>query len=99
MQAINLRTSIPQNRSLRLTLPSEVAPGPAEILVVIQPEIQPQIASSYPFTIDDLGWSQAKAAVVREQLASFVEDWDDPRMDIYNILPEPVDMIVRRKEV
>jgi hypothetical protein len=32
-------------------------------------------------------------------LASFVEDWDDPRMDIYNILPEPVDMMVRRKEV
>jgi hypothetical protein len=86
MQAISYRTSIPQNRRLRLTLPPEITPGPAEILVVIQPEIQPQIASSRPLTFEDLGWSQVKAAVVREQLASFVEDWDDPRMDVYNAL-------------
>jgi hypothetical protein len=88
MQAISLRTSIPKNRRLRLTLPPEITPGPAEILVVIQPTVQPQMASSRPLTIDDLGWSQAKAAVVREQLASFVEDWDDPRLDVYNVLPE-----------
>ncbi len=48
--------------------------------------VQPQVASSRPLTIDDLGWSPAKAAVVREQLASFVEDWDDPRLDVYNAL-------------
>ena len=86
MQAISFRLSIPESRRLRLTLPSDVTPGPAEILVVIQPASQPQAASSRPLTIDDLGWSQAKAAVVREQLASFVEDWDDPRLDVYNAL-------------
>lgn len=86
MQAISFRMSIPQNRRLHLTLPSGVAPGPAEILVVIQPGVQSESASSRPLTIDDLGWPQSQAAVVREQLASFVEDWDDPRMDVYNEL-------------
>ncbi len=47
---------------------------------------QPQVASPRPLTIDDLGWSQEKAAVIREQLAPFVEDWDDPRLDVYNAL-------------
>ncbi len=86
MQAIRFHLSIPKSRHIRLELPAEVTPGPAEILLVIQPAVQPQIASSRPLTIDDLGWSQAKAAVVRKQLASFVEDWDDPRLDVYNVL-------------
>ena len=35
-------------------------------------------------TIDELGWTRAKAAQARAQMAAFAVDWDDPVMDIYN---------------
>ncbi|HEY3322620.1 MAG TPA: hypothetical protein VGP72_19340 [Planctomycetota bacterium] len=35
-------------------------------------------------TIADLGWTVEDAANVRAKLASFAEDWDDPKMDAYN---------------
>lgn len=37
-------------------------------------------------TIHDLGWTPEKAFAVRNQLAAFAEDWDDPAMDVYNDL-------------
>jgi len=37
-----------------------------------------------PLSIDDLGWTQERAAQVRARLSSFAEDWDDPEMDIYD---------------
>jgi hypothetical protein len=77
MQTLNLKIAIPHDHWISLELPKEIPPGPAEILVIIQPQAS-------PLTIADLGWSPEKAAAVRAQLASFVEDWDDPRMDVYN---------------
>jgi hypothetical protein len=82
MHTLNLTLSIPKNRRIHLDLPPEITAGPAEILVVIQP----QVAPTRPLNIADLGWSASKATVVREQLAAFAEDWDDPRMDVYNEL-------------
>lgn len=37
-------------------------------------------------TIRDIGWTREKAADVRAQLASFVDDWDDPAMNVYDDL-------------
>jgi hypothetical protein len=82
MHTLNLTLSIPKNRRIILELPPEIAAGPAEILVVIQPQVTP----TRPLNITDLGWSATKATVVREQLAAFAEVWDDPRMDVYNEL-------------
>ena len=84
MQAITFRVQIPSTRTLTFDLPATIPLGPAEVLLVVQPQSSPFRASS--LTIDDLGWTEAKAAEVRGRLASFVEDWDDPRMDIYNDL-------------
>ena len=80
MQTIALTVSIPPDRRLALELPRSISPGPAEILVVVQPQPSSQL------TIADLGWSPEKAAAVRAELASFAQDWDDPRMDVYNEL-------------
>lgn len=89
MQAITFRVQIPSTRSLTFDLPATIPPGPAEVLLVVQPESSEGSSGASPspsssLTIDDLGWTEAKAAEVRTHLASFVEDWDDPRMDIYN---------------
>ena len=84
MQAITFRVDIPKTRTLSFDLPVTIPLGPAEVLLVVQPESNLPANSS--LTIDDLGWTEAKAAEVRAHLASFVEDWDDPRMDIYNDL-------------
>ena len=61
---------------------NNIPPNPNKELLVVQPESHLPAGSS--LTIDDLGWTEAKAAEVRTQLASFVEEWDDPRMDVYN---------------
>lgn len=36
--------------------------------------------------ISELGWTREQAASVRHQLAAWVEDWDDPAMDVYDAL-------------
>ncbi len=82
MQTITLKVAIPENRRISVVLPDSVSPGPAEIVVIVQPQNASQEKSI--LSIDDLGWSREKAAGVRSKLASFIEDWDDPRMDIYN---------------
>ncbi len=82
MQTVSFQVAIPQDRHINLDLPLEIAPGPADILIVVQP----RALSVSQLSIADLGWTPTKAAVIREQLASFVEDWDDPRMDVYNEL-------------
>jgi len=84
MQTVTFKVAIPKDRRISLDLPIDIAPGPAEILVVVQP--QTQTVTQGALTIADLGWSPAKAATTRGRLASFVEDWDDPRLDIYNEL-------------
>ncbi len=82
MQTITFQVAIPKDRRISLDLPVDIAPGPAEILVVVQPQTQAAVPGR--LTIADLGWSPTKAAAVRAKLASFIEDWDDPRLDVYN---------------
>lgn len=84
MQPLTFKIAIPEDRRISLELPPDIAPGPAEILVVVQPQNDTSISDQ--FTIADVGWSPTKAAAIRATLASFVDDWDDPRMDIYNAL-------------
>ncbi len=84
MQTITFYIQIPSTRTIHLDLPASIPPGPAKLLLVVQPESG--LAEQKALTIEDLGWTEAKAAEVRGQLASFIEDWDDPRMDIYNDL-------------
>ncbi|MBM3129922.1 MAG: hypothetical protein FJ009_15035 [Chloroflexi bacterium] len=83
MQAITYKIAIPEERRISLDLPKEIIPGPAEILVIIQPQPNPSLSSQ--LTIGDLGWTQERAAAIRAQLASFTQDWDDPRMDVYTV--------------
>ena len=35
-------------------------------------------------SLRDLGWTREQAKAVRAKLSSFAEDWDDPRMDVYD---------------
>ena len=35
-------------------------------------------------TLRDLGWTREQAMTVRGKLSGFGEDWDDPRMDVYD---------------
>jgi hypothetical protein len=37
-----------------------------------------------PFSLADLGISEAQAAQLRARLQSFAEDWDSPEMEIYD---------------
>jgi hypothetical protein len=37
-----------------------------------------------PLTLRDIGWTREEARRVRAKFASFAEDWDDPRMDVYD---------------
>lgn len=83
MQTQTFKIAIPEDRQISLDLPEDVPPGPAEILVVVQHQT---VAESALPTIADLGWSQEEAAAIRTKLATFTEDWDDPRMDASNDL-------------
>lgn len=38
-KTLNLNAEIPPNRELRITLPSDVPPGPAEIVLIVSPSI------------------------------------------------------------
>lgn len=44
------------------------------------------LATPRPLLIRDLGWTEAEAAAIRAQLATFEEDWDAPGMDAYDAL-------------
>jgi hypothetical protein len=47
-------------------------------------DVAPRPKGERNLTIHKLGWTQAKAAKARAQMAAFAADWDDPVMDIYN---------------
>ncbi len=64
MQTVSFQVAIPQDRHINLDLPLEIAPGPADILIVVQP----RALSVSQLSIADLGWTPTKAAVIREQL-------------------------------
>src|SRR4051794_13424247 len=37
-------------------------------------------------TISDMGWTREQAIAIRGLFSFVAEDWDDPEMDIYNVL-------------
>jgi len=37
--------------------------------------------------IEELGWTKEMALEARRRLASFVDDWEDPSMDVYDEEP------------
>ena len=41
MNAVKIEVVIPENRELKVTLPLEVAPGPAEVIVLSEKRAQP----------------------------------------------------------
>lgn len=47
-----------------------------EVMVIFVPKKRFDLAS--------IGMTREEAAEMRAQMESFIEDWDDPRMDIYN---------------
>ncbi|GIK65505.1 MAG: hypothetical protein BroJett018_32990 [Chloroflexota bacterium] len=47
-----------------------------EVMVIFVPKQRFDLAS--------IGMTREEAAEMRAQMESFIEDWDDPRMDIYN---------------
>ena len=84
MQTVTFQVAIPNDRRISLDLPVDIEPGPAEIVVMVRPQARDGVQSQ--LTIADLGWTTNKAAAVQAKLASFVEDWDGPRLDVYNEL-------------
>jgi hypothetical protein len=42
MKTITCKVVIPSDRQLRLVVPEDIPPGPAEVVLVIAPDIQPK---------------------------------------------------------
>jgi hypothetical protein len=78
MKTLTVRTTIGADRQLTISLPEDVAPGPAEVVVVVNPVGPVDLAAR--------GWTQAEAADVRARLRSFEADWDAPGMDAYDAI-------------
>jgi hypothetical protein len=50
-----------------------------------QPQLPPPATPTQHF-IQELGWTRGQAAAIRDRLAAFREDWDEPGMEIYDDL-------------
>jgi hypothetical protein len=82
MKTLTTRAYVTPDHRVIVQAPPDIPPGDVEVVVVVEEtRTRPQTEA---LTIDDLGWSQEKAREVRTKLATFAEDWDDPRMDVYN---------------
>ena len=79
MKTLTVRTTIGADRQLTISLPEDVAPGLAEVVVVVNP-----VASDVDLTAR--GWTQAEAAAARARLKSFETDWEAPGMDAYDAI-------------
>ena len=84
MKTFTTRAHITPDHRMIVQAPPDIPPGDVEVVVVVEETgARPQAST---LTIHDIGWSQDKAREVRTKLATFAEDWDDPRMDVYNDL-------------
>lgn len=79
MKTLTVRTTIGADRQLTISLPEDVALGPAEVVVVVNP-VGPAV------DLAGRGWTQAEAADARARLKSFEADWEAPGMDAYDAL-------------
>jgi len=79
MKTLTVRTTIGTDRQLTISLPGDVAPGPAEIVIVVNP-----VGAGGDLIAR--GWTQAEAADARARLKSFAADWEAPGMDAYDAI-------------
>lgn len=78
MKTVTMRTTISEDRRLTIALPDDVAPGPAEVVVVVNPLRGVDLAAR--------GWTEREAADTRARLRSFDNDWEAPGMEAYDAL-------------
>ncbi len=46
-----------------------------------------QRARARPTSLEELGWTREMALEARQRVASLLEDWEDPSMDVYDEEP------------
>jgi hypothetical protein len=79
MKTVTVRTTIGVDRKLTIALPEDVTPGPAEVVVVVNPVV-PAV------DLAARGWTEEEAAETRARLKSFESDWEAPGMDAYDAI-------------
>lgn len=79
MRTLTVQTTIGEDRQLTIPLPEDVAPGPTEVVVILNP-----IARGVDLTAR--GWTDAEAADTRARLKSFEGDWEAPGMEAYDAI-------------
>lgn len=79
MKVLRFQTRIGANRQLTVPLPEDVRPGPAEVVVILNPLAE-------GVDLKARGWTEREAAETRARLKSFETDWEAPGMEAYDAL-------------
>lgn len=79
MKVLRFQTTIGASRQLTVPLPDDVLPGPAEVVVILNP-----LAAG--LDLKARGWTEREAAETRARLKSFEADWEAPGMEAYDAL-------------
>ena len=79
MKTLTIRTTIGADRQLTLPLPEDVQPGPAEVVVILNP-------LGEGLDLKTLGWTEGEAVETRARLRSFETDWEAVGMEAYDAL-------------
>ncbi len=79
MKTLTIRTTIGANRQLTIPLPEDVQPGPAEVVVILNPLAE-------QFDLIARGWTESEVTETQARLRSFEVDWEAPGMEAYDAL-------------
>ena len=79
MKTLTIRTTIGDDRQLTIPLPDDVLPGPAEVVVILNP-----LAAGLDLIAR--GWTEREAAETRARMKSFEADWESPGMEAYDAI-------------
>lgn len=79
MKTLTIRTTIGANRQLTIPLPEDVQPGPAEVVVILNPLAE-------QLDLKARGWTESEVAETQARLRSFEVDWEAPGMVAYDAL-------------
>lgn len=82
MKTFTVHATIGLDQQLKISVPPDVAPGPAEVVVILNP-LNP---SAGKLNRNALAWTEAETVETRERLRSFEEDWEAPGMEAYDAL-------------
>lgn len=77
MKTLTIRTTIDANRQLTIPLPNDVQPGPAEVVVILNPLAE-------GVQLKARGWTETEVAGTRARLKSFEADWEAAGMEAYD---------------